>query len=338
MLERLDGFEHQRFYLSSGRSAASGAASIPLRWPRLAATVRSADLVHTHGDVSSTIALPFVRARPVVVTTHGLHLVRRARGPAHPAMSRALRSVVSRARVVICTSAAERDELELIVPARDRHKLTVIHNGVEPAIPLDRQARALVRQELGARPDTVLALFAGRLEPRKAPLLAAHAAIRVRADGVPLRLVVAGDGPQTGQLRALSGDAVKPIGYRSDLPRLLSAADVFVQPSEREGISLALLEAMAHGLAIVAADGPGNPEAVGDAGLVFGVRDEAALVAALEQLCTDSRLRALLAAKALSRSRDQFGVERFLAATEAVYRQAAKPLRAPGPDAGERRA
>ncbi len=88
MLERLPGFTHQRFYLSSGRSPARALTSIPARWPRLAARVRATDLVHTHGDVASTIALPLVRERPAVVTTHGLHLVRRAQGPAHPVMSR----------------------------------------------------------------------------------------------------------------------------------------------------------------------------------------------------------------------------------------------------------
>ncbi len=64
--------------------------------------------------------------------------------------------VVARARLVICTSAAERDELELLVRARDRRKLTVIHNGVEPAIPLDQQARASVRRSSALGPTRSL--------------------------------------------------------------------------------------------------------------------------------------------------------------------------------------
>ncbi|HTN23741.1 MAG TPA: hypothetical protein VL120_07110, partial [Solirubrobacteraceae bacterium] len=77
LLEGMAGFEHERMPLSAGRTPASAAASIPLRWPRIAAAARRADLVHAHGDVAATLALPLLRAFPSVVTTHGLHFLRR---------------------------------------------------------------------------------------------------------------------------------------------------------------------------------------------------------------------------------------------------------------------
>jgi glycosyltransferase involved in cell wall biosynthesis len=87
-------------------------------------------------------------------------------------------------------------------------------------------------------------------------------------------------------------------------------------------LSYALLEAMGHGLAIVASDGHGNPEAVGDAGLEFPVGDREALVAALVRLSSDPALRSRLGARAAVRVRDHFTADRFIAETEAVYRQA----------------
>ena len=165
----------------------------------------------------------------------------------------------------------------------------------------------------------MLGLFAGQLEPRKAPLLAAAATARARELGAPFVLAVAGDGPQVAELAAMGPAGVICLGYRTDLPRLLAAADVFVQPSEREGMSLALLEAMSCGLAVVAADGPGNPEAVGDAGLLFAARDERALAGALLRLSTEAELRASLGAAARVRALAEFGVQRFVAATRQVY-------------------
>jgi glycosyltransferase involved in cell wall biosynthesis len=89
-------------------------------------------------------------------------------------------------------------------------------------------------------------------------------------------------------------------------------------------MSFALLEAMGYGLAILAADGPGNPEAVGDAGLLFATGDQAALIEAMTQLGSEPGLRASLGASASARMRDQFSPARFLDATKAVYLQSLK--------------
>ena len=74
-------------------------------------------------------------------------------------------------------------------------------------------------------------------------------------------------------------------------------------PSRREGLSFAVLEAMGHGLAMVVADGAGNPEAVGDAGLVLPAGDERAFADALARLAADAALRASLGAAARARVR-----------------------------------
>jgi glycosyltransferase involved in cell wall biosynthesis len=230
-----------------------------------------------------------------------------------------MRGVVSSAGVVICTSHAERDELLAILAPRLAPRLRVVHNGIASLPAPDAALRADARAGLGLADGEVAALFLGELEERKAPLVAVDAARIAAAGGAPLVLLVAGDGPQAAELSALASAAVRPLGHRDDPARLLAAADVFVLPSEREGLSFAVLEAMAHGLAIVVADGPGNPEAVGDAGIVVRAGGAVALADALHRLATDEAERRRLGAAARERARTIFSREQMLAAVAAAY-------------------
>jgi glycosyltransferase involved in cell wall biosynthesis len=319
LLAGIDGFEHERLALSAGRTPVAGAISIPLRWPGLALAARRADFVHAHGDVAAALALPLLRARPSVVTTHGLHFLRRAQGARRAAAARAMRAVARSAGGVLCTSQAERDELAALLGPALTARLTVVHNGVcLPAAPTDAE-RAAARAALGLADGDVAALFLGELSERKAPLHAIDAARRAAAAGAPLVLLVAGDGPQADAVRARASSVVRALGYREDAGRLLLACDVFVLPSEREGLSFAVLEAMAAGLAIVVSDGPGNPEAVGDAGVVVPAADVAALAAALGALARDPAERVRLGAAARARAGALFGVERMLEGVATVY-------------------
>jgi glycosyltransferase involved in cell wall biosynthesis len=93
-------------------------------------------------------------------------------------------------------------------------------------------------------------------------------------------------------------------------------------PSGREGLSLAVLEAMARGLAVVVSDGPGNPDAVGDAGIVFPYGEPQALANALDELASDPGLRARLGEAARERARTRFSAARMIAETREVYERA----------------
>jgi glycosyltransferase involved in cell wall biosynthesis len=334
MLERLSGFAHERIYLSGGRTPANALVSVPARWPKVAARARRSDLVHAHGDVASVIALPLIRTEPAVMTTQGLHLLRRLHGGKRRLMVRAVASVASACDAVVCSSLDEHNDLVSVIRPADRKKLHVILNGIDPPGIIGEPARLAIRDELGIRPDCVLGLFVGQLEPRKAPLLAARAAVQARAAGAPFVLAVAGDGNEAPQLRALASDAVRVLGYRSDVGRLLSAADVYIHPSEREGMSFALLEAMIHGLSIVAADSSSNPEAIADAGLMFPAGDEDALIRALVRLSSEPELRASLGEKARVRARERFTPEGFLSQTKAVYLQVMSRFTEPVPAGG----
>jgi glycosyltransferase involved in cell wall biosynthesis len=102
----------------------------------------------------------------------------------------------------------------------------------------------------------------------------------------------------------------------------MAAADAFVMPSEREGLSLAVLEAMGHELPVVVSDGAGNPEAVGDAGVTAPLGDVPALAAALRRLAADPAERARLGAAGRERVATKFSVERYLEDMRRVFTEA----------------
>ena len=320
-LEGLAGYEQRRLPLSATRSALGAGPSIAARWPGVARRARAADLVHAHGDVAATLALPMLRRGPSVFGTHGLHFLRRAHGARRALARRALRAVVQGASRTICTSEAERDELAALVAPGDAERLVVVHNGVRLPPPADPADRAALRTELGLADDQFAVLFLGELEARKDPLTAVRAVETVRERGAAVTLLVAGEGPLAAEVARHAGPGVLALGFRRDAPRLLAASDVLVMPSRREGLSLAVLEAMSHGIPAVVSDGPGNPEAIGDAGLVVPAGDVEGFAQALAALAADGARRRELGQRAKARVEREFGVERMLDATRAVYEE-----------------
>ncbi len=316
LLEALPGVAHERVALSAGRTPAAAAASLPLRAGAIVRAARRADVVHVHGDAAALLALPLLARRASVWTTHGLHLLRR-----RPQVGPGVRAAIAASRVTLCTSTTERDELALLAPGHVA-RLVLARNGVEAAAAPDPATRAAARAELGLEPQQTAALFLGELAARKAPLDAVAAAQTACAADAPLVLLVAGDGPQRAAVDAAAGSAVRVLGFRSDVERLLAAADVLVLPSSREGLSFAILEAMRAGLACIVADGPGNPEAVGDAGIVVPAGDRAALAAALSRLAADPAERARLGAAARARVAAEFTADALRSVVAAAYRDA----------------
>lgn len=202
---------------------------------------RPVDLVHTH-NVRATVAVAASRRAPHVLTTvHGL---------ADEDYPRAARLLDRCSDTVVAVSDDVAARLVAGGLAADR--VVVVENAV--AVP-EAADGAAVRAELGIGAHTPLVLCLARLAaPKRVDLLVdAWAGV----PGVPgAVLAVAGDGPDRADLerraRALPG--VRLLGDRRDVARLLAAADLLVLPSDREGLPMSVLEAMAAGVPVVASE------------------------------------------------------------------------------------
>ena len=263
LLEGLEGYRHERVALSVTRSRLRSIPSVLRRRPRIIHRARDSDLVHVHGDMAAMLIAPALRGRPLVITCQGLHRLRRARGASAWLVQRRLRAAIEVSARTICSAQDEREDLASVLPATLQRRLVLVPNGVAVPPPQSPQRRTEVRSSLGLGDGEVAVLFAGQLEERKDPLGAVAAVEAARTRGAEVVLLIAGGGPLEREVFARESAAVRPLGHRDDLEDLYAAADLFVLPSHREGMSFALLEAMAHGLAPVVADGTRNAETVG---------------------------------------------------------------------------
>ena len=320
-LSRMDGYRFERAYLASGPDPAGARASIALRAAQIQRDPRSFDLVHVVGEVAGALCLPLLALKPSVLSPQGLHLLRRLDGIGRKAALLNLRLLVRAATRTVCSSRSEHAELVEAVGRGADARTLVIYNGVDSVAPTSAEEKAAARAELGLSPTGTVGAWVAALDEHKDPLSPIHAATRVRRDHTDVTLLVAGDGPLRAQVeRAASAtDAVRPLGFRSDVERILRASDFFVLSSRREGLSFSLLEAMARGLAPVVSDSPANVEAIADAGLVVPYGDVQAFADAFALLARDPQQRHALGNRARERAARHFTWEEMLRRTRALY-------------------
>ena len=241
---------------------------------------------------------------PAVVATVQLFVDPRREARWGALQHRALSACVTR-HVAVSQGVAGRLRA-LGVPAR---RLRVVHNAVDVdrfAAPVDAARRRALRVALGAdalgaseHGGAPVVLAVARLEAQKALDVLVDAAALL--PGVVV--AVAGEGEERVALEARArrrgvADRVRFLGHRDDVPALLAAADVFALPSRHEGFPLAVLEAFAAGMPVVATAVEGTLEAVADGvtGLLVPPGDPAALAAAVRRVLDDRVLAERLAA------------------------------------------
>jgi glycosyltransferase involved in cell wall biosynthesis len=290
------------------------------RLGRLTAAWRP-DVVHAHGQRAgalTAIALSFVRPtvyqpRPALVVT--VHNAPPA-GGVTGAVYRVLERIVARsADSVLCVSADLEERMRAAGARRVGRALVPAFasagpgpaSGVPAAAPTVEgpAAPSLPGDPAAGRP---LVLAAGRLAAQKGFGTLLEAAARWRDLKPEPLLVIAGEGPLAGDLKAqaarLGLDARFP-GHRDDMPALLAAAAVFVLPSVWEGQPLILQEALRAGVPVVATRAGGTPALTGeDAAVLVPPGDPRRLSDAVRAVLTDEVLAARLRKAATARAHD----------------------------------
>lgn len=256
------------------------------------------DIVHAHMPISGLLARIAGRIAGVPViayTCHGFLFNQPSpwlRRNASLTLERLAGRITDRFFTVSCAEAADARRLRI---ARDP---VAVRNGRDPFVfHPDAEARARIRTQLGVAPDRPVVIAVSRLVRHKGYPELARA-----MQGVPdTELWVVGErlasdrGPNMEDVlrEAGLGERLRMLGYREDIAALMAAADIFVLPSQFEGLPMSVIEAMLCGLPVVASDirGPQEQVVEGETGLLVPMGDAGALRDAIARLAADPDLR-----------------------------------------------
>jgi glycosyltransferase involved in cell wall biosynthesis len=238
-----------------------------LRW--LSEDVRPhvihANSLHFHSTLAAAL-LSRTRGIPMVTTAHlgGLDALPRALRLATGGYEQTLGRFILRgsAEVIAVSQSVAAHVGQLGMPA---DRITVVPNGVD----LDAFAPPARPAHQDERAGGLRIVFVGRLVGNKGPDVALSALAELRNRGVPATLEVVGDGPLRRRLQVQAAELgvaglVTFAGVTTEVAAHLRRADVLVRPSQTEGMPLAVLEAMACGLCVVATDIQGNADLIGN--------------------------------------------------------------------------
>lgn len=229
-----------------------------------------------------------------------------------------LHEVLTAADAVIAVSTSNLEAVRQHAQLPDEIGSVIFNGRPAPFFePVDPSVRARIRGELGIPEDGVACLTVARLGFSKGYQyqLDALAQLRRWEHWERLHFVWAGEGHMAPRLEALSRlfggeEHVHLLGLRNDVPDLLDAADIFILPSQYEGMPLGVLEAMAKGLPVIATAVAGTPEALNGTGVLLPDPAEASVIEPLTEavrtLAADEALRRRLGDAARERAQEQF--------------------------------
>ena len=273
-------------------------------FPTVKIGLRSADIVHAHSGRAQNLAFweTFGSRACRVVTRHVSFR------PQHPWTHR-LKYTLTCHGIIAVSSAVRRGLIDSGVPAG---KIEIIHTGIDmpKTLPRERSSEDLVIGHMGA------------FTAEKGQDIAIAAAALLQSSLPRVRFVLAGDGPLLASARERAPDNVTFPGFVSDRAAFFESLDLFIMPSRSEAWGMAALEAMAHGVPVIASDAGGLPEIVENemGGWLVPAGDADALATAITAAAADSeRLRAQ-GQRARERAQS-FSLDRMAAQTEAFYQR-----------------
>ena len=306
---------------------------------QLFATIRlirrhGVDLVHTHGKGPGLYGRLAARwlGIPAVHTFHGIHY------GSYPWIGQRLYLMLERylarlSHTIINVSASQEAEglnLQLFSPGQS----VVITNGVD----FEEMDHMLLespvkRESLGLGPNDFVLGCVSRFDPVKRLEVLLDALGRLR-DRIPdVMLVLVGGGGEEDRIRHLARrlglqDRVIFTGFLEAPARIYPALDLYLSTSSKEGLPLALVEAMGAGLATVATDVPGHRDVLrqGKTGLLIPADNDSALADAVVSLWADPIKRAALSKAARQWAREELGIEQMLKRTAVAYRRSVSLL------------
>ena len=299
----------------------------PVHLVRLARFLRSegVDVLNTHLTYSNILGGLAARMAgvPVVATLHSIGITERRGARAREGLERLVLRRWARKLVAVGTVVADVHR-ERLAPVT----IDVVPNAVPlpDAVPHD-EIRA-VRAEIAGDPSRTIVLSVGRLADAKGYDHLLDAFAMVLKERPETFLAIAGRGALREELEAQIAelglqDRAFLLGVRGDVPRLLAASDLFVNSSIREGLPVAVLEAMAAGRPVVATSVGDVPQVVVEGtGVLVPPKQPDRLAQEMLALLGDDERRKALGQAAQDHVRNHYGVDAWVDRLMEIYREA----------------
>ncbi|MHC1696765.1 MAG: glycosyltransferase [Geobacteraceae bacterium] len=221
-------------------------------------------------------------------------------------------------------------------PFMNPDQVTMIRNAIEQQPFHVAGQRASCRSEFGLDPDSIVIGSSGRLEKVKRYDLMLQGFTTIFERFPNSRLMLIGDGSLKTDLEFLAkelgiADAVIWTGFRKDVPRLLTALDIYVQSSVNEGLSLSILEAMAAGKPVIITDVGGARELVdnGRTGILIAPGSATEISGAIIELLEVPAKRSLLADAGRDYVEKEFGIRQMMESYRQLYESFLQPHLSP---------
>jgi glycosyltransferase involved in cell wall biosynthesis len=223
---------------------------------------------------------------------------------------------------IIYVSEAQRKIIQSGGHALPKH--IVIHNGFDEKHFTVNKTGESIRKFYGFSEDDIIIGIVGRLVRQKGHEYLFEAVQKVKEKYSGVKLLVVGAGPEEFRLKELARNlqlSVVFLSGRDDVPELMRAMDIYVQPSHCEPFGISILEAMFSELPVVATDRGGIPELVQDeeTGILLPSQDPQGISDAILRLIEDRTLAKRMGTRGREVVKTQFSGRRFAKSMEKLY-------------------
>jgi glycosyltransferase involved in cell wall biosynthesis len=285
------------------------------------------DIVHAHGTRAASNLFWSTRALnlPLLYTIHGWSFHKTQPRTTYYTRLYTEKFITRQAALNICVSNSNEEDGKKLFGLKNS---MVIHNGVDLNKFDPTRTYSDIRQEYGIRPDEVLIGYISRVTYQKNPLNFIRAIALLKNTVQNIKVLMVGDGDMKDEALALATElklqeTIIFIKFRSDVPAILKALDIFCLPSWWEGFSIGLLEAMAMNKCVVCSSVDGNREIITDrvTGYFIPPENPQGMADTIAHLCQHPEARAQAAAKGETLVRQTFSAPKMIRTLEGVYQQ-----------------
>jgi len=268
------------------------------------------DLVHAHYIMPPGLIAVTCKAFlgvKTAITIHGSDIFIL---PRNPLLKRLVKYVLNKSDYVFAVSDSIKDEVLKLDVTGIENKLKVTYNAVDvQKFTPDHESN--FKEEIGIDPLKPLILFVGNLVWQKGVEYLIRAKEFINED---VEIVIVGDGPLLNEFKGIvefeNIEGIKFTCARTDIDKIMPAADIFVLPSLSEGHPIVILEAMASGKPVISTKVGGIPEIINDqVGILVNPEDSVGLAEAINKLLEDKDLRENMGKNARERSLKYSSIE-----------------------------